>query len=480
MKKNVVLLRVSTDMQDFDAQKNGIDRYVKENNIVVHKTIEEKGVSGYKTKLEDREGLQELIQMALNDELNSIIVFNQDRLGRRLEILSFMTIMNEQNVKVYSVTEGILNEDNDTSELIQAIKFWTANYESKKTSLRVKNGKRATIEKNAYSGGVANFGYKVVDRKLVIDEEESEVVKFIYENYIDYGCKRTLELLEEKNILKRGEKWTKPKVFSILKNNIYRGKKQYQDELLDFPELQIISDAMFQKAQERAKSRNTRGTRRYTNRTDILFEGLLFHKCEDGLERKLNIDYVNTTAGRVHTYRCKHCKEIRAQITKNFNSAKIEPILIENIKSVMNSISIKELEQKYNEEITKSTRTIAKNIDIINKLIDKKKKAIDSAMKEIEKIFMGESNIDINIPSNMIKKIEGEIKELEEQLKVHQKELQDLGNTTSNAMYLLDRYKDFEYLFDNSTNEERKVILQDLVNKIVINKDEINIQLNIY
>ena len=93
---------------------------------------------------------------------------------------------------------------------------------------------------------------------------------------------------------------------------------------------------------------------------------------------------------------------------------------------------------------------------------------------------MGESNIDINIPSNMIKKIEGEIKELEEQLKVHQKELQDLGNTTSNAMYLLDRYKDFEYLFDNSTNEERKVILQDLVNKIVINKDEINIQLNIY
>ena len=40
MKKNVVLLRVSTDLQDFDAQKNGIDRYVKENNIVVHKTIE--------------------------------------------------------------------------------------------------------------------------------------------------------------------------------------------------------------------------------------------------------------------------------------------------------------------------------------------------------------------------------------------------------------------------------------------------------
>ena len=374
MKQNVVLLRVSTDMQDFESQKNGIDKYVKENSITVHKIIEEQGVSGYKTKLEDREGLQELIQMALNGELESIIVFNQDRLGRRLEILSFMTIMNEQNVKVYSVTEGLLNEDNDTSELIQAIKFWTANYESKKTSLRVKNGKRATIEKYAYSGGVPNFGYKVVDRKLVINQEESEIVKFIFKSYIDYGIQKTKEYLNENNILKRGEEWTKSKLFSILYNNIYRGKKEYQGELLDFPELQIVSDQVFYKAQERAKARNTRGTSRYENRTNVLFESLLYHRCEDGVERKLNIDYVNTKEGRVHTYRCRHCKETKAKITKNFNSNRIEPIIIENIKSIMNSISIESLEKRYNEEIIDDTEVITKNIDIINKNIIKKNK----------------------------------------------------------------------------------------------------------
>ena len=46
MKQNVVLLRVSTDMQDFESQKKGIDRYIEENNIMVHKVIEEQGVSG--------------------------------------------------------------------------------------------------------------------------------------------------------------------------------------------------------------------------------------------------------------------------------------------------------------------------------------------------------------------------------------------------------------------------------------------------
>lgn len=480
MKQNVVLLRVSTDMQDFESQKNGINRYIYKNNITVHKTIEEQGVSGYKTKLEDREGLQELIQMALNEELESIIVFNQDRLGRRLEILSFMSIMNEQNVKVYSVTEGLLNEDNDTSELIQAIKFWTANYEVKKTSLRVKNGLRATIEKNAYTGGVPNFGYKVVDKKLEIDEVESKVVTFIFDSYINYGCKRTIELLEENNILKRGEKWTTSKVFSILYNPIYRGKKKYQGELLDFPNLQIVSDIIFDKAQERAKSRNTRGTNRYTNRTNILFESLLFHRCEDTIERKLTIDYVNTKDGRVHTYRCKHCKDTKAKITKNFNSTKIEPLLLENISSIMNNISIETLEKKYNEEITNDRITIENNIDIINKNINKKNKAIDKAVNIIEKIFMEESNVDIDIPSNIIKKLNIEIKELKDKLKEHNKELEILKNTTSNALYLLDKYKDFENLFEKSNNEKKKIILQELIEKIVITSDEINIQLNLY
>lgn len=480
MKQNVVLLRVSTDMQDFESQKNGIDKYVKENNITVHKTIEEQGVSGYKTRLEDRVGLQELIQMALNEELESIIVFNQDRLGRRLEILSFMTIMNEQNVKVYSVTEGLLNEDNDTSELIQAIKFWTANYESKKTSLRVKNGKRATIEKNAYSGGVPNFGYKVVDRKLVVNQEESEIVKLIFKTYTDYGIQKTKEYLNENNILKRGEKWTKSKLFSILYNNIYRGKKEYQGELLDFPELQIVSDQVFYKAQERAKARNTRGTSRYENRTNVLFESLLYHRCEDGVERKLNIDYVNTKEGRVHTYRCRHCKETKAKITKNFNSNRIEPILIENIKSIMNSISIESLEKRYNEEIINDTEVITKNIDIINKNIIKKNKAIENAMKLIEKIFMEESDVDISIPTDMVKNLKIEVSQLEEQLDIYRKELEEVKNTTSNAMYLLDKYKDFEYLFNNANNEKKKVIIQELIEKIVITEDSINIQLNLY
>ncbi|MDO4925367.1 MAG: recombinase family protein [Turicibacter sp.] len=481
MKKNVVLLRVSTDMQDFESQKNGIERYVEENKIIVHKTIEEEGVSGFKTKLEDRKGLQELIQMALDGELDTVICFNQDRLGRRLEILSFMSIMKEQGVKVISVTEGLLNEDNDTSDLIQAIKFWTANYESKKTSLRVKAGKRATIEKNGYSGGVPNFGYKVDGKRLVIDEEERKVVVLIFETYIESGTQKVMEVLKENNILKRGEPFTKSKIFSILHNNIYRGMKEYQDELLDFPELRIISDEVFFKAQERAKSRNTRGTTRYTNRTDILFEGLLFHRCEDGIERKLNIDYVKVKDGkRTHTYRCRHCRDIKAQITKNFISTKIEPIIIDSIKSVMRNLSIEKLEERYNKEKEEYLVDIKENISILNKNLEKKNKALKNATNEIEKIFMGESSTDIDIINNLINKIKYEIEEIKTSLEVQSEEIKSIENKTSDIFYLLEKYKDFEVIFDKASRGEQKLMLQELVKRVVISYDTINIELNLY
>lgn len=482
MKQNVVLLRVSTDMQDFDAQKNGIDRYVKENNIVVHKIIEEKGVSGYKTKLEDREGLQELIQMALDDELNSVIVFNQDRLGRRLEIISFMSIMKEKGVVIHSATEGIINEDNESSELIQIIKFWTASYESKKTSLRVKDGLvKAVYNNNGYTGGIVNFGYKLEGKKLVINEEESNIVRLIFDRYINYGTQKTIDYLNENNILKRGEVWTKSKLFSVIYNNIYRGFKEYGGDLLEFPSIRIVSDEIFNKAQERAKSRNIKGTNKYTNKTDVLFEGLIFHKCpDDNKERKLHIDYVNTKSGKVHTYRCRHCRDTKAKVTKNFNSTKIEPLILDNIKHIMNSISIETLEQRYKEEIEKDTKFISNEINKINNSIAKKNKAIDNSMDLMEKILMGDSSVDISIPNNMILKFREEITKLEEKLKVKQKELNEFTSKTSNVLYLVDKYKDFEYLFDNSSNEKKKVILQELIDKIVIENEEINIQLNLY
>lgn len=481
MKKNVVLLRVSTDMQDFESQKKGIDEYVKANNIRVDEVIEEAGVSGFKVELEDRVGLQKLMKMASNNELNSVIVFNLDRIGRQVEFIEFIVKMNKAGVKIYSVTEGLLNKEGDeTASLIQIIKLFMASQESKKTSYRVKAGKKSSIEKFGYSGGTPNFGYKVDGKTLIIDEYESNIVKFIFKNYIEEGTQKTIDKLNI-GMLKRGEEWTKSKLFSVLKNPIYIGKKQYLGELIDFPQYRIIDDEVFNLAQQRAKDRNQRGSVRYTNRSNVLFEGLLFHRCEDGVERKLVIDYVKSANGsKTHTYRCRHCGLKKAKLIKNFNSKAIEPLIISNVKSIMNNLSIEKLEKKYNEEIEQNRTKINDDIDMLNKEIAKKEKAIRNANKELENIFAGESNMDMKTISDMINNLKSEVKEMQERLNDYKIELDDFNNTTFNCMSLLDKYKDFEYIFDRANSEEKKLILQQLINKILITEDEIKINLNLY
>lgn len=481
MRKNVILYRVSTDMQDFESQKIAIQEYVKRNNIIIHDTIEEYGVSGYKTKLEDREGLQKLMTMAMHNELETLIVFNQDRIGRRLELTSFMAVMEDCNVKVISVTEGLLNGNDDTSDLIQAIKFWTANYESKKTSLRTKNGKRAKIEKTGFCGGSPNFGYKLDDKNnFVIDEEESRIVKFLFDSYIKYGTKKTIELLEKNKMYGRYKSWDKNKIANIRTNPIYIGKKRYNGEFFNFPQFRIISDEVFQKAQERAKARCPRGKTRYTNKTNILFEGLLYHKCNDGEERKLSIDYVPNSSDNIHIYRCSHCKNNHSTLQKNYNSRRLEPILINEIKSQMKNLSIEGLENIYNDEIEKNKNVIEQDIHIVENNINKKQKAIDNAETEIEKILCGDSSGSIDIFTKIIEKCQSEIEELNQVLQEHKKDLEALKSSTSKAVYLLNKYKNFEYIFDNVDDTEKKLILQELIYKIVIDSNKICIQWNLY
>nr|BDA33065.1 hypothetical protein CPBEC5_00730 [Clostridium perfringens] len=130
-KKFVVLNRVSTNMQDFESQNNAINNYIVQNGIVVDEWITEEGVSGYSNKLYDRNAIRRIEEMALSGQLDTLIIFNLDRIGRTTEGNQFINKMTFSNVKVISVTEGLINSGKDTDELVNLFKFWSAQQESK-------------------------------------------------------------------------------------------------------------------------------------------------------------------------------------------------------------------------------------------------------------------------------------------------------------------------------------------------------------
>ena len=488
MKKNVCLMRVSTDMQETTSQRVAIEKFAQDNKLVIHEWVEEDGISGFKTKLENRDGLMRIKEMALNDEIENLIIFNLDRIGRRMELVGFMTLLDECGVKILSVTEGCLNEGNDTDSLINSIKMWVAEYESKKKSKAVKAGKKVTALNGEFLGGVPNFGYKLGNRRLVIDEEESEIVKLLFDTYIKYGSSGVMDLFEEKGIKKRGNTWTRGMIIKTLKNTIYIGDKPLRDGNIPHDEsLRIVTDEVFYKAQELMKSRTTKGkgnTTKFVNRSDALLEGLLYHKCPDGNIRRLHVDYNSGTyknpKEKKLLYRCSHCKSRRyTDIQKTYGGIKLNTKIEEMIKDTMSKISYEDLEEEFNKFKTQSTQEISDELTLLEKGLDKKKIAIKNDNNEMEKIIMGDSNMDKETINSIIIKLKSDIQETEERIDLLKEQLHQINIKNMNTYTLLEKYKDFEFIYNRATLMEKKTILQEIIDKVIISNEDIEICLNI-
>lgn len=484
MKKTVVLLRVSTDMQETIAQKTAINDFVIKNKIVVDDWVEEDGVSGFKTKLEDRKGLMEIKDMALAGELDTLIIFNSDRIGRRMEMVGFMSLLDECKVKVISITEGILNKGEDTDSLISSIKFWMAEYESKKISARVKAGKKACAESGKFLGGVPNYGYRLGDGKLEVFEEEAKVVRMLFETYISDGNVGVINLFYKQGILKRGKPWTNTKVNKVIRNTIYRGQKQLVDGHIPHDEnLRIVSDEVFYKAQDRMKARNSRtkgSITKHINKTDALLESIFYHLCGDGEIRKLHVDYSyrkykdKRDDYKKQFYRCSHCKRYRYQeVKKTYGGIKYNQLVENEIKKILNDLSVEKLEEQFNIGKVEEIEKLEENIKDYEKNLQKKKLALENATKELEKAFIGESNMDLETLNNLIKKLKVDINDLENKLETNNNQLKQINLKKLNAKSLAEKYKDFTYLYDIADLNDKKKILQELVDKVIIYEDQL-------
>lgn len=485
-KMTVALLRVSTNMQELNSQRESIEGYCKRNNIVIDKYIEEKGVSGYATKLDDREALQELINLALEDKLDTVVVMNQDRIGRRLELLSFMAVMDEQNVKVISTTEGLLNVKNDdASDLMQIIKFWTARAESRKTSQRVKSAKLHNSKNEKYNGGKVNFGYKVVNGKLVIDEEKADIIRNLYQIYINYTTKECIEYLKQFDI-----KMTNQTVTQLLRNPIYKGIYAHDRKLYDkddFKEitqvrkdLAIVSEEVWNRAREVAKERTTsKGAKcKALNRSTCEYEGLLEHWC--GCKLTIDYDYRYKDKKRMF-FKCKSCRtHKRDDYKKTYSANKLIPILDREVEKLFLELDHDMLQKKYDEKANSNLKTLNINLNNISKTLKSKIDSLHGANKKLELMVSQDVDIStIQIVTDMIKDLKSAIADLESKKEEVEAKIKEEKHNNENKEYIIEEFLSMKDIYNKGDYKQRRAILQKLISHITVKDyDDMSIYLN--
>ena len=109
MERIAIYYRVSTDKQDLDSQKVAIERWLSDlpkQPKTIH-VVQDEGVSG---KHENRKGYRELLGLAVNRRIDTIVVYRLDRLSRNATVaIKTLLELDEYGVGFISVTQPVLN-----------------------------------------------------------------------------------------------------------------------------------------------------------------------------------------------------------------------------------------------------------------------------------------------------------------------------------------------------------------------------------
>ena len=231
--------RVSTAMQvdgySLDAQKAKMKAYADYNDYEIAGEYEDAGKSG--KSIEGRAQFSQMMEdiKSGKDGVSYVLVFKLSRFGRNAaDVLSSLQVMQDFGVNLVCVEDGI-DSSKDAGKLMISVLSAVAEIERENIRVQTMEGRIQKAREGRWNGGFAPYGYRLVDGKLIINEEEAEAIRVIYDQYVytDIGANGIAKYLETHGIRKIPRQNGKNPLFDahlirlILKNPVYCGKIAY-------------------------------------------------------------------------------------------------------------------------------------------------------------------------------------------------------------------------------------------------------------
>lgn len=286
MKRVIGYLRVSTETQDIKRQKVLIREYCEKQGFELVRFISDDGVSGTKG-VTDREGYNSLLNIS-SSECDLVAITEFSRLTREESMLT--AAGNVKKIVDNGVDIIILNTDKRISRgfdkeimtlffmILESSMAWQ---ERCKISERMTSGKYSKALRCPLhlTGGAPLYGYRSVDTILAIDEEKAPIVREIFQKY---ACGwSSLDIVRWAKSVDSDKKWNAGNFMKIITNELYRGlySVTIQGRSIEkhYPELQIISDELWEQVQIKRLANKKQKTTGNPIQADALLRDVL--KC---------------------------------------------------------------------------------------------------------------------------------------------------------------------------------------------------------
>ncbi|MGN0426716.1 MAG: recombinase family protein [Agathobacter sp.] len=524
------LLRVSSRQQlhddDIPIQRAEAKQYIeRQPGWVFDREYLEKGISAYHNGVEDRAVLQEIMQDAGNKEFDILLAYMSDRIGRQEEYCFYVAQLNRLGIEVWTIKDGQLKTEGHIDKLLNYIRFWQNEGESKKTGMRVHDTMVEMVKDGRFVGGRAPYGYKLVLsgeisnhgralHKLVIVPNQAEVVRQIYSYAVTQGMgfQKIANTLNENGVpAPILEKWKGGTVRSILTNPIYMGyiaydrrkscpesstrldRKEWIYAREQNPELVIISQTIWERAQqireERKRkiqiSRQTAGNLYeeqhqvpMSTRGRLALTGLVY--CGYCGKRLKNTGYTNHWRSKktkeervsyVGRYGCpNHCKP-----KGSYSQEYLESIVFSVVESYLENLSEMDISGELEAMQERQSKEVRREIKDFEKTIHNLVSDIETLEEKLPDAIRGDFAFSVDQLSAIIGEKESRKKEIEIAKKRAEKQLEEILLQSASLRRLADSRPEWGRLFRKADTQTKQMLIAALIEQIIVKETEIRI-----
>ncbi|MCM0648434.1 recombinase family protein [Clostridium swellfunianum] len=486
-----IYARYSSDNQrdeSIDAQVRAIEEYTKRNNIKIVKIYADKAKSATSDR---RPEFQQMIKDSALGLFNTVIVHKLDRFSRdKYDSAIYKRKLRANGIKLISIVENL--DGSPESVILESVIEGMAQYYSANLAREVMKGMKETAYQCRHTGGQPPLGYNVdVEKKYIINEAEAEIVRKIFDMYINgYSYANIIDYLNEKDWkTKAGNTFGKNSIYSILDNEKYSGvyvfnKSSKKDVFgkrnshlfkdnsevirVDGGMPAIVSKDTFEKAKEMMVARK-KAPGANKAKEIYLLSGLIFcGECGSAMQgnrRKPNNKpmYVSYRCGSRTQKRDCDNKEIRKEYIEEFVLSELE-------KHILNDNAIPILVEKINLHIQEQASKEKVSTEVMLKELEDIDKQINNIVSAIMQGFAHEE----------FKAKMDELKERKTKLEVSVKEQESRSQAPK---IMEEQVKQLFSMFRGFVMErnipECKKFIQNYVEKVIVYKDHVEVIFNV-
>ncbi|MDF4639620.1 recombinase family protein [Vibrio parahaemolyticus] len=300
--KLVAYIRISSHGQkdkgdSLDGQRQYIKSWALTGKHTIKKWYIDEAVSAFKGKRLNFELMLDELDSGLV-QADAVIVYSLSRFSRNLVTqLNATKTLEKLGMSLLSASESLPNSPDD-KYLVVTMLGLINEHQSRQNSRVVSDRLRDTARKGFYTGGPIPFGYNAITvsgdtskkrKKLVVNHQESPVVKLIFElaekgtNGKGFGVKNIAVHLNKNGYSNRGKKWNKNSVCNILNNRVYMGEflfgkskpNKLGDERIVVKVPSIVSSSKFERVRQYVEERALSNTGIKSARSNSLLTGVL-------------------------------------------------------------------------------------------------------------------------------------------------------------------------------------------------------------